>query len=174
MEFRKSWSGSVAAGPSPTVRSQRPLGDDSSGLTFTAVVGGKSPPLLPFGRGIWHDSAAMLDRKTSRGDGSGLILPSTASRQIWITSMPSDPLFPCRVCGLLFREPPWGENGKSPTFEICPCCGVEFGYEDCNAETCRAYRSRWIAEGANWWDKNQRPESWNLDAQLCNVPQAFA
>jgi hypothetical protein len=88
--------------------------------------------------------------------------------------MRSDTLSPCRVCGLLFDEAPWGEDGKTPSFDICPCCGVEFGYEDATADGCRSYRIRWIAEGAIWWDESQRPEPWNLETQLQNIPLEFA
>ena len=32
----------------------------------------------------------------------------------------------CRVCGYCDEELfPWGEDGETPTFEICPCCNVE-------------------------------------------------
>ena len=41
-----------------------------------------------------------------------------------------DTIMRCRVCGLLSSDPPWGYDGVSPTFDFCPCCGVEFGYED--------------------------------------------
>ena len=35
----------------------------------------------------------------------------------------------CRVCGYINDEITW-EKGIYPTYNICPCCGVEFGYED--------------------------------------------
>jgi hypothetical protein len=41
----------------------------------------------------------------------------------------------CRVCGLDQQSPPWGVDGKSPTYAICDCCGVEFGYEDSTRES---------------------------------------
>lgn len=31
----------------------------------------------------------------------------------------------CRVCGLPLDEDPWGEDGKTPNYTICPCCGVD-------------------------------------------------
>ena len=34
----------------------------------------------------------------------------------------------CRVCGKVQDDPTWGEDGKTPTFDICDCCGVQFGY----------------------------------------------
>ena len=33
----------------------------------------------------------------------------------------------CRVCGYINDEITW-EKGIYPTYNICPCCGVEFGY----------------------------------------------
>lgn len=37
----------------------------------------------------------------------------------------------CKVCDFdcspFF---PWGEDGLTPSYSICPQCGVEFGYED--------------------------------------------
>lgn len=54
----------------------------------------------------------------------------------------------CRVCGLRQGSPPWGEDGKTPSFEICDCCGVEFGYEDASPKAAEAYRQAWLARGA--------------------------
>jgi len=56
----------------------------------------------------------------------------------------------CRVCGLRQESKVWGEDGKSPTFEMCACCGVEFGYEDSNLKSIRRYRENWLAEGHKW------------------------
>jgi len=35
---------------------------------------------------------------------------------------------PCPACGFLLQMPPW--DGKLPSEEICPCCGIQFGYDD--------------------------------------------
>jgi hypothetical protein len=48
--------------------------------------------------------------------------------------MKNDEDYICRVCGLELEEPPWGDDSKSPTFEHCPYCGVEFGYGDAISE----------------------------------------
>lgn len=53
----------------------------------------------------------------------------------------------CRVCGLKYEEPPWGFDGKTPSFEICQCCGVEFGYEDATVVGVNRYRKKWISSG---------------------------
>lgn len=79
----------------------------------------------------------------------------------------------CRICGLYIDELPWGENGDCPTYEICPCCGVEFGNEDYSIESIRNYRRKWISEGANWFDLNERPRVWNMDDQMKNIPEIY-
>ena len=79
----------------------------------------------------------------------------------------------CRVCGLLNDEPPWGADGKTPSFEICVCCGAEYGYEDCTLEGARKYRQSWLASGAMWDTPRFKPDGWNSDEQLANIPQQF-
>ncbi|HEU4607158.1 MAG TPA: hypothetical protein VFS31_03550, partial [Chitinophagaceae bacterium] len=63
----------------------------------------------------------------------------------------------CRICGLYFDDAPWGDDNNSPTYEICPCCGVEFGDEDYILESIRKYRQRWINQGYNWFMSKRRP-----------------
>jgi hypothetical protein len=41
-----------------------------------------------------------------------------------ITSMTHE-IF-CRVCGYEPADPPWGQDGAIPSFELCPSCGVEW------------------------------------------------
>lgn len=73
----------------------------------------------------------------------------------------------CRVCGLFTKNYfPWGLDGATPTYDICACCGVEFGYEDSSVNSVRGYRTKWIADGAKWWDHGQKPGGWNVDDQL--------
>lgn len=86
---------------------------------------------------------------------------------------PSDENLRCRVCGLLQDAPPWGESGLDSTQAICDCCGTEFGYEDITAEAARAARRRWIASGAKWFTPRFRPQDWDLEEQLKQVPSAF-
>jgi hypothetical protein len=79
----------------------------------------------------------------------------------------------CRVCGLSQPIPPWGDSGRDPSFDFCPCCGVEFGYGDANVVAARGWRERWVAAGASWDDPSARPADWSLDEQLAHVPAAF-
>jgi hypothetical protein len=82
-------------------------------------------------------------------------------------------LYYCRICGLRQINPPWGDDNKSPSFEICPCCNVEFGYEDCNLDTIRSFRTRWMQDGALWSDLKTKPLNWSLKEQMKNIPTNY-
>jgi hypothetical protein len=78
----------------------------------------------------------------------------------------------CPVCGYaaLF-EPAW--VGDSPSDEICPCCGTQFGYDDAAddalARTNRHARLRtaWVANGCPWYSKSRTaPSEWDPQQQL--------
>ena len=79
--------------------------------------------------------------------------------------------YTCPVCGWPeLSEPPYDEFG-SASFEICPCCGVEFGYDDeVKGETHQQARARWIADGMKWWSTSRpAPEGWNASLQLARI-----
>ena len=88
--------------------------------------------------------------------------------------MHSKETFHCRVCGLEHQDEPWGLDGKSPTFDICICCGVEFGYQDTTPESAARFRARWLDDGANWRDPKKKPDDWDMVAQLAQIPSKFA
>ena len=50
----------------------------------------------------------------------------------------------CRICGFHNKYLPWGEDGEKPNFELCPCCGVQFGKEDITLESIQKYRKEWL------------------------------
>ena len=80
----------------------------------------------------------------------------------------------CKVCGLHFPEFfPWGETGETPSHDICDCCGIEFGYEDNNVESVRVARKKWLVDGANWFNPENKPSVWNPNDQLKNIPPEF-
>lgn len=85
--------------------------------------------------------------------------------------MQNEPTKYCRVCGLQQPHPQYGNDGKSPTYEICDCCGVEFGYEDLTRKSVMGYRKRWIEEGCKWFDPEAKPSDWNFNDQMRNVPK---
>jgi hypothetical protein len=98
-----------------------------------------------------------------------------AYQRIWITFMLNSEMdkYVCRVCGLVNDEPPWGDDAMTASFDMCPCCGVDFGYEDATAEAAGKFRKKWIAGGAKWISPDQRPVNWSLEKQLENVPRKF-
>ena len=76
----------------------------------------------------------------------------------------------CPVCGYpLGNYNPWGDDGKTPTFDICPCCGVEWGNEDYTTESRTEYHNKWLADGAKWFEPQKKPVNWNLEEQLKDI-----
>lgn len=68
----------------------------------------------------------------------------------------------CPLCGYgPFPEPLPTVDELRASFEICPCCGCEYGYSD-----TRVYREAWLARGAPWRDEREKPENWDLSEQL--------
>jgi hypothetical protein len=82
-------------------------------------------------------------------------------------------IYYCRVCGFRLQDPPWGDDGKSPSYDFCSCCGVEFGYGDASIIAIKTRREKWITSGANWDEPKLRPVNWNLEDQLQNVPKEY-
>jgi hypothetical protein len=82
-------------------------------------------------------------------------------------------LYVCRVCGLQQDELPWGEDGNTPSFNICDCCGTEFGYHDATLTAIKNTRSKWIAQGTKWFNPKAKPEIWVLKEQLQKIPLVF-
>jgi hypothetical protein len=67
----------------------------------------------------------------------------------------------------------WGADGQAATFDICACCGCEFGYQDCLPEGIQRQREKWIANGGTWFDATKRPSSWTIEHQLSQVPRCY-
>lgn len=79
----------------------------------------------------------------------------------------------CRICGFHSATPPWGEDGKTPIFDYCPCCGVEHGYQDASPAGAKRFRGSWIESGSKWDDESMMPTNWNLDEQLSCIPDEY-
>lgn len=79
----------------------------------------------------------------------------------------------CKVCGLKQASLPWGADNKTPSFEICACCGVEFGYEDSTLIAIKKYREEWINNGAKWFKPKETPLLWSLENQLMMIPKEY-
>jgi len=78
----------------------------------------------------------------------------------------------CPVCGFSLGFLPW--DGDSSSDEICPSCGIQFGYDDANPAGPQGrvaiyaeWRQRWIEDGTPWSSMGQpRPSNWDPTEQL--------
>ena len=77
----------------------------------------------------------------------------------------------CPVCGFdgLDEPPTTPECGDS--YEICSCCGFQFGVSDGDRGfTYEGWRQAWISGGMRWWSTSRpAPPGWDPDAQLRRV-----
>ena len=82
--------------------------------------------------------------------------------------------FVCPACGYdgLF-DPPWRDG--SPSDDICPSCGIQFGYHDAAGGDATGreliytkWRQRWIDAGMPWHSAavESPPAGWDPEAQL--------
>lgn len=78
--------------------------------------------------------------------------------------------FMCPVCGFEgLKEPPFTKD-NDPSFEVCSCCGFEFGFDGDNSLDCfTTYRKHWISEGTPWFNPKLKPKDWDYKKQLENV-----
>lgn len=85
----------------------------------------------------------------------------------------------CYVCG-------WSVGAQLQYAIICPCCGTEWGIAEINESVCTPsldnrnilntiymLRGRWIGKGGEWFDPIDKPNNWNLEEQLANIPEEF-
>lgn len=79
-------------------------------------------------------------------------------------------IYMCPVCGFDgLQEAPYNKAGNG-SYEICPCCGFEYGFDDqSEGITHEEYRVKWIADGAQWFNPDAMPEGWDLTMQLKNL-----
>jgi hypothetical protein len=74
--------------------------------------------------------------------------------------------FTCPVCGYPSLGEPHVDPMGSPTYSICPCCGIEFGYDDAQKSHAEL-RREWVSRGSPWWSKHEKPPpGWSAEDQL--------
>jgi hypothetical protein len=86
-------------------------------------------------------------------------------------------LYVCPVCGYdRLEDPPW--DNESPSDDICPSCGTQFGYHDATGGDAayrqvrhRELRERWIARGMPWHSRGvmDPPDGWDPRQQVAAV-----
>lgn len=83
----------------------------------------------------------------------------------------------CPVCGLKLGFLPW--IGERPSDEICPCCYIQFGYDEAtggDSDERRAdylrWREQWVAAGMPWKSEGRNPPpAWDPASQLKRVQE---
>lgn len=76
----------------------------------------------------------------------------------------------CPVCGFDgLEESPYNKSNQ-PSYEICPCCGFEFGFDrDDDLRAFDVFRKAWIEKGACWFIPRLKPKCWSLKKQLAKL-----
>lgn len=73
----------------------------------------------------------------------------------------------CIVCGYPHLTEAPRLKGGGGSFEICPCCGFQFGVDDDDRGiTHAAARAAWVKHGMKWHSRNAPPAGWNPKVQL--------
>jgi len=76
----------------------------------------------------------------------------------------------CPTCGYdKLQYPAWDSATGTPSFDICPCCGCEFGYNDVTERSKRQYLCVWLKKGAQWFCPELKPSNWDVHAQLRQI-----
>jgi len=84
----------------------------------------------------------------------------------------------CPACGYPLGFLAWDDD--SPSHEMCPGCGIQFGYDDAaggNLERRRAiyeqWRQEWVRNGMRWFSKGTPvPIGWDPAKQLSRLTQS--
>lgn len=78
----------------------------------------------------------------------------------------SNQKYVCPVCRYPDINEPAYDGFGCFSYNICPCCETEFGYDDSTVAHSNL-REKWVSEGVQWWSKHQpKPNSWDPVRQL--------
>ena len=76
--------------------------------------------------------------------------------------------YKCPVCGFNeLKEPAYDKFGCS-SFNICPCCGTEFGYHDSKISH-KVLREKWVIACTPFHFEKEKPKNWDPKKQLENA-----
>ena len=68
----------------------------------------------------------------------------------------------CPICGNgPFLVPYQSIAEIRESFDICSCCGCEYGYDD-NLQ----HYMNWVSNGCKWFTPEEQPQGWSLDSQV--------
>ena len=69
----------------------------------------------------------------------------------------------CPVCGFNSDESYNSVTELRCSYDICNCCGCEFGYDD----TIQFY-DNWVSAGCIWFNSKVKPADWSIESQIVN------
>lgn len=79
----------------------------------------------------------------------------------------------CRICGFNHGSLIWGDDNETPSYEICECCGCEYGNDDYTLESIIRYRNKWFVNGFKWFKIKSKPNNWSIESQVKNIFEAY-
>jgi hypothetical protein len=66
-------------------------------------------------------------------------------------------------------QPPYSQHFGQPSYEVCACCGFEFGNDDepgtSNGLSFEQYLAEWLSDGCEWFLPDARPTGWSIEQQ---------
>jgi len=70
--------------------------------------------------------------------------------------------------------PPYSSRLGFPSYEVCSCCGFEFGFDDepgaaAKPSSFEEYRAEWLLSGAEWFSPHEKPAGWDWQEQLSRI-----
>ena len=76
--------------------------------------------------------------------------------------------YSCPICGFDgLQKTSLRRKQDTPSYEICPCCGFEFGFDAMdNPATQNIFRTRWVQNGFPWFIPQRKPKAWDPKKQL--------
>jgi rubredoxin len=67
-------------------------------------------------------------------------------------------------------RPPYRLVLGDPSYDVCICCGFEYGNDDdpgtAPGVSFEEYRANWISHGCQWFYESERPKEWRLEDQF--------
>jgi hypothetical protein len=130
-------------------------------------LGGNAPVVVRRSSGAVHPTGTALPLEKYLHEFRGTALAPSGSTY-----------YTCPVCGYqgldvppyavwpppegVHLAPPYRLVLGRPSYDVCACCGFEFGNDDDPGtvplgDSFESYRARWIAEGMQWFDPKSAP-----------------
>ena len=71
----------------------------------------------------------------------------------------------CPICGYgPFNEPYESVQDLRRSYDICDCCGCEYGNDD-----TEQHYDAWVTNGCSWFNNKLKPFNWALEHQTNNI-----